>query len=81
MLNPAQRALKLAVRILGGEAAACSRLRATAAELEVWLAGQAVPPSEVLMRVLEVILDDPPLSARHAVILAAQEKEARDDGE
>jgi hypothetical protein len=73
--NPSLRAIKLAVRILGGEAEACSLLRATAAELQLWLSGETAPPVEALMRVLDVILDDPALAARHAVLLAAHDKE------
>ena len=65
----------MAVRILGGEAEARGMLRATAAELKQWLSGEAAPPVEALMRVLDVILEDPALAARHAVLLTAQEKE------
>ena len=50
-------------------------LRATASELKQWLSGEVAPPVEALMRVLDVILDDPALAARHAVLLGAQEKE------
>jgi hypothetical protein len=65
----------LAVRILGGEAEACSLLRATAAELRQWLSGEAAPPVETLLRAFDLILEDPALAARHAVLLTAQDKE------
>jgi hypothetical protein len=76
MSNPRQRALKLALRVLSSETAACDRLGASALELQLWLSGDVTPPVEVLMRALDVILDDPALAARHAITLAAHEKES-----
>jgi hypothetical protein len=67
----------LAVRILGGEAEACSMLRATATELRLWLSGEAAPPVETLLRVFDLILEDPALAAQQAVLLAAQDQEQR----
>lgn len=75
MANPRQRALKLALQILGSEIAACDTLRARAAELRSWVSEEATPPVEVLMRALDVILEDPALAARYAVKLAAKDEE------
>lgn len=75
MSNPRQRALRLAVQILKDDA--CASLGTTPDELNAWLTGFATPPVQVLMRALDVILDDPALAARHAVTLAAEERSLR----
>jgi hypothetical protein len=72
--NPRHRALKLAVHVLGGSAAASDVLHAGTTDLDLWLASNTEPPVEVLMRALDVILQDPALAARHAVLLGAQDK-------
>jgi hypothetical protein len=72
--NPRQRALKLAVHVLGGSTAASDVLQVGSRDLELWLASNIEPPVDVLMRALDVILQDPALAARHAVLLGAQDK-------
>lgn len=75
MSNPRQRAIKLAVEILGSEAAACERFGALPSELHSWIAG--TPPVTALMQALDIILDDPALAARYAVTLRDEEKKTR----
>ena len=74
------RALKLAVSMLGGEAAAREFLRAKAEELALWTSGQEEPSAIVLKRALDLILDDPALAARHAALLSSRMR-PRSDGE
>src|SRR2546423_7655741 len=62
--NPRQRALILAVQMLGGEAAASDTLDTSTGELSSWLGGRLDPPVSLLMRALDVILDDPAFAAR-----------------
>lgn len=50
--------LRLAARILGGPRNLLARLEASAADVEAWLAGTREPPREVLLKALEVILDE-----------------------
>ena len=52
------RALREAARLLGGAAKLRERLKASAADTAAWLAGLEEPPDDMLLRALDVILDE-----------------------
>ena len=52
------RALRLAARLLGGPAKLRDALNASSADVADWLAGTREPPEEVLLRAMDLILDD-----------------------
>ena len=52
----AQRLLALAVRCAGSASALVPHLGLTYSELRTYLAGEAMPPEEVLLRALELII-------------------------
>lgn len=52
------RAVRLASRIAGGPRKLRERLNVEAADLAAWLAGARDPPPEVLLKALDLILDE-----------------------
>lgn len=52
------RALRLAARMLGGPAKLRDALKAPSADVADWLAGTREPPQEVLLKAMDLILDD-----------------------
>jgi len=52
------QAMQLAARLLGGPAKLRDRLGVRSSDIADWLAGVREPPPEVLLRAIEVILDD-----------------------
>ena len=57
-LNVKIRALRLAARMLGGPAKLREALQIPPADAADWLAGTREPPPDVVLRVLDLILDD-----------------------
>jgi hypothetical protein len=51
------RAVRLAARMLGGPAKLRDALRVSSADVADWMAGTREPPQEVLLRVMDLILD------------------------
>ena len=52
------RALLRAVELLGGRDKLARVLRAPKDELDKWIAGDAKPPRELFLRVVDIILDE-----------------------
>jgi hypothetical protein len=52
------RALRLAARLVGGPAKLRDALGVSSAEVADWLAGTQEPPREILLRAVDLILDD-----------------------
>lgn len=52
------RALREAARLLGGAAKLRDRLKASSADTADWLAGVREPPDEILLRAVDLILDE-----------------------
>jgi len=52
------RALRLAARLLGGPAKLRDALGVSSVDMADWLAGTKELPREVLLRVMDLILDD-----------------------
>ncbi len=52
------RALRLAARMLGGPAKLRDALKVPSADVADWLAGAREPPQEVLLKAMDLILDD-----------------------
>jgi hypothetical protein len=76
MSNARHRAMKLAVRMLGSEPAACEFLRVSATDLSSWLSEEEVPPAIAVMRAVDYILDNPSLAATHALALGRDAENA-----
>jgi hypothetical protein len=54
----AQRVLVRAARRIGGAEALAAHLRVAPARLARWLAGKEVPPTEILLRAVDVVVDE-----------------------
>ena len=52
------RAVRKAAALAGGPDALAARLGLPRAELDAWMAGDTHPPFPVLLRIVEVILDE-----------------------
>ena len=52
------RALLRAAELIGGRDKLATLLRVPKAELDNWIAGEAMPPREVFLRVVDLILDE-----------------------
>ena len=52
------RTLQLVARMLGGPARLRDVLRASSTDVAGWLSGRSEPPMPVLLKALDVILDD-----------------------
>ena len=53
-----RRTLELAASIVGGPRRLRDLLKVPSADLVAWLAGNAVPPREVFLRALDIVLDE-----------------------
>lgn len=76
-----RRTVMLAVEMCGTKAAACDALEVTERELNRWIGGGETVPDPILVRALNLILDDPALAQRKAAqLLAAHgDRVSRDD--
>ena len=54
-----QRVLAKAALRVGGASALAACLKVSESQLAAWLAGTAVPPAEVIMRAVGLVLDEP----------------------
>ena len=52
------RALIKAAELLGGRDELARELHVPAAEIEKWVAGDAKPPREIFLRIVDIILDE-----------------------
>jgi hypothetical protein len=52
------RALMKAAELLGGRSELAKALQTPVAEIERWIAGQAKPPRDTFLRVVDIILDE-----------------------
>lgn len=52
------RALRLAARVVGGPAKLRVALKTSSADVADWLAGTREPPEEMLLKAMDLILDD-----------------------
>lgn len=59
-VNVYTRVLVKAAELLGGRRQLARRLQAPSAELERWIAGDAVPPMATFLKAVDVILDETP---------------------
>jgi hypothetical protein len=49
--------VRRAAELVGGTTELCKLLKVPAAECEAWLSGRVIPPHEVLLRVVDVLID------------------------
>lgn len=56
--NVYSRALLRAVELVGGRDKLARVLRVPVSEIDKWIAGEAKPPREVFLRVVDLILDE-----------------------
>ena len=57
------RTLRRAAELVGGEQALALRLKVTPSHLALWLAGRDVPPADVFLRAVDVVMDHVPSSS------------------
>jgi DNA-binding transcriptional regulator YdaS (Cro superfamily) len=51
------RTLRRAAELVGGEQALALRLQVTPSHLALWLAGVEVPPADVFLRAVDIVMD------------------------
>lgn len=57
MNNVHARAVRKAADLVGGRAKLARLLQVPESEIEKWLAGEAKPPREVFLRVVDIVID------------------------
>lgn len=55
----AQRVLRNAAKKLGGEKELAAYLGVSDAVLQDWLAGKGIPPTELILRAVDLLVDEP----------------------
>ena len=55
----AQRVLRNAAKKLGGEKELAAYLGVSAHVLQEWLAGKDIPPTELILRAVDLLVDEP----------------------
>jgi DNA-binding transcriptional regulator YdaS (Cro superfamily) len=58
------RTLRRAAALVGGEQELALRLKVTPSHLVLWMAGAAVPPADVFLRAVDIVMDHVQPSAR-----------------
>jgi hypothetical protein len=52
------RTFKKAAELIGGREKLCRRLRVPSAELDLWIADKAEPPTSIFLKAVDLVIDE-----------------------